>query len=206
MAMQSKSIYLDLADYFAAEAKNPHKHEYVDGETYAMAGASRRHNQLVGNIQGHAWSAARHTKHCQVFGSDMKLYIEARNSVYYPDLSASCDPDDNNQQYLTRPCLIVEVLSPSTASIDRREKRINYETLPSLREYVIVDQDRLRAYVYTRQASVWLVQVLRKPEETVEFSCLDLRLTLQQIYENVELPPDVIEEQAPEYGPIGASI
>ena len=113
----------------------------------------------------------------------------------------SCDPSDNNERYLTRPCLIVEVLSPSTASIDRREKRVHYETLPSLREYVIVDQDRLRVHVYRRQASAWFVQIFTEPEQALELSCLDLRLPLQQIYENVELPPPgTAAEQAPEYG------
>ena len=167
-----------------------------------MSGASLRHNQIASNIHILTGNAAKRTDSCLVFGSDMKLFVETRNSVYYPDLTVSCDPADRNDQYLARPCFIVEVLSPSTASIDRREKRTSYETLPSLREYVIVDQDRMRAQVYSRHAGVWLVRLLSQPDDAVVVSCLNLTMTLEQIYDGVELPPPgVAEEEAPEYWP-----
>lgn len=199
MVMQRKRAHISVAEYLASEAKSARKREYVDGEIFVMAGASRRHNQIVMNLLICAGNAAKATSGCQVFGSDMKLYVESRNSVYYPDLSASCDPTDDNEGYLTRPCLIVEVLSPSTASIDRREKRSCYETLTSLHEYFIVDQDRRRVNVYSRHAGVWLVQVFDQPVDVIEFSCLDLRMTLQQIYEGVELPPPGVAEEMPDY-------
>lgn len=200
--MQSPHAHITISEYLAGEAGSARKHEYVAGETYAMSGASLRHNQIASNMHGHAWNAAKGTGSCLVFGSDMKLFVETRNSFYYPDLTASCDPTDRNDQYLVRPCFIVEVLSPSTASIDRREKRASYETLVSLREYVIVDQDRMRVQVYSRQAGVWLVRLLNRPDDTVTASCLNLTLTLAQIYDGVELPPSgVAEEEAPEYWP-----
>ena len=191
--MQPKLIPVSVDDYLAGEARSPRKHEYVDGEIYAMDGASRRHNVIVGNLYARAWNAASRTHNCQVFGADMKLYVESRNSFYYPDLSVCCDPTDRDERFLARPCFIVEVLSPSTASIDRREKRPSYETIPSLREYVIVEQDRMRVDVYRRQGERWEVEVLFQPNDVVRSSCLGLRLTLGDIYQGVDLPIGVAQ-------------
>ena len=196
--MQKQSARLNAVEYLAKESRSTIKHEYVDGELYAMAGASRRHNLLVTNLIRRAGNAAAERGHCQVFGSDMKVHVEARNSFYYPDLSACCDPNDRDQRYITRPCLIVEVLSPATASVDRREKRLSYATLASLVEYVIVDQDRLRVDVYAGQGVPWVARILNEPDDTLELSCLALRLKLRDIYEGVELPT-VGEPEAPDY-------
>lgn len=135
-----------------------------------------------------------------MFGSDMKVYVEAHNSFYYPDVSVCCDGNDRNELFLTRPCFIFEILSPSTASIDRREKRASYCTLESLREYVIVDQDQPRVEIYRREAGGWQGYLLNQPDDVVESSCLGLRLTLSQIHAGVEFPPaGVSEPEAPEY-------
>lgn len=188
-------------EYLDLEQRSSIKHEFVDGEIYVMSGASRRHNLLTTNLIRHAANAAAGRKGCQVFGSDMKVHVEARNSFYYPDVSATCDPEDRGELYLTRPCFIIEVLSPSTASVDRREKRLAYATLKSLREYVIVDQDRMRIDVYPGAGSPWASRMLDQPQDVLELSCLGLRLALQDIYAGVELPaPGVAESEVPEYG------
>lgn len=199
--MPPERAHLSVAQYLESEAKSLRKREFVDGEIYAMSGASRRHNQITSNLHILAGVAAKDIRDCQVFGSDMKLHVESRNSFYYPDLMVSCDPSDDGSLYLLRPCFVVEVLSPSTASIDRREKRSSYETLPSLREYLIVDQSRMRAHLHFRRAGTWLTKLLTRPDDVVECSCLNLEMTLQQIYERVQLPPPgVAEEAPPEYG------
>jgi Uma2 family endonuclease len=198
--MQAERVYLTFADYLAREEQSPHRHEYVDGEMFAMSGASRAHNKIASNLHLLAGNAAKRAEGCDVFGPSMKLYVEKRNSAYYPDLTVACDPGDNDRLFVTRPCFVVEVLSPSTAHIDRREKRSAYETLPSLQEYLIVDQDRMRVYVYFRRAGVWLVQILTQPEDIVTCSCLNLRMTLQQIYDGVVLPPFGVEEPQFAYG------
>jgi Uma2 family endonuclease len=197
--MQPKHLLASVDDYLSSELNSSTKHEYVDGEIYAMAGASRRHNLLVGNLFSQARNAASHGSECQVFASDMKLYVEARNSFYYPDVMVCCDRDDRDDRYANRPCFIAEVLSRATASIDRREKRAAYETLPSLREYLIVDQDRMHVHVYRRESKGWTVQLLTDPHDAVELSCLMLILTVGQIYEGVELPSGVGEEEPPDY-------
>lgn len=196
--MQPKPAPLSPAEYLEHEQHSPVKREYVDGEIYAMSGAKRRHNLIAAALIRHAGNKAALVGDCQVFGSDMKVYVEAHNSFYYPDLSVCCDPTDRNELFLTRPCFIVEVTSPSTASIDRREKRASYATLESLREYVIVDQDRMRVELYRREASGWRGYVLDQPDDAVESSCLGLQLTLAQIYEGVELPPPGVGEPGEE--------
>lgn len=187
--MQPKPAPITPAEYLDREEHSAVKSEYLDGEVYAMSGAKRRHNLIAANIFGRAWGAATARKGCQVFGSDMKVHVEAHNNFYYPDLSVCCDPSDRNEIFLTRPCFIVEVSSPSTASIDRREKRASYATIESLREYVIVDQDLMRVELYRREATGWRGYTLSQPDDVVESTCLDLRLTLEQIYAGVEIPP-----------------
>src|SRR5947209_849523 len=94
------------------------KHEYVAGEVYALSGATRRHNQIAGNILAQLWAAAR-GGHCDVYGSDMRLRI-GDDAVYYPDVQVVCDPADAEPLFTTNPCVVVEVLSPRTSSIDLR--------------------------------------------------------------------------------------
>jgi Uma2 family endonuclease len=198
--MQLKTQRMSVADYLAMEERSRVRHEYVDGEVYAMSGASRRHNLIVVNLVSQACKARRA---CQVFTSAMKVRVEARNSFYYPDVMASCDPDDQLDQYLTTPCFIIEVLSPSTASIDKREKRLAYLTLKSLDEYVIVDQDRMRVDVYRGERGPWASQVLDNPEDVLELTCIELRVPLWEIYYGVKLPPLEVREpdveEVPDY-------
>lgn len=198
--MPSKLTPISIEDYLAFEEKTPLRHEYVDGHIHAMSGAKRQHNLIVTRLAQRARSAADSRGPCQVFTSAMKLYVRTRNSIYYPDIVASCDPADREELYVTRPCFIVEVLSHSTASIDRREKRMSYETLPSLQEYVIVSQDRMRVELYQREEAGWQGYLLQQPDDIVWSSCLGLRVTLADIYVDVELaPPGVAEEDPTEY-------
>ncbi len=201
--MQPKPAPLSPEQYLAWEEQSPAKYEYVNGETYAQSGAKRAHNLIATNLVYRARSAAKARRECQVFGSDMKVYVEARNSFYYPDLSVCCDPADRHDLYLTRPCFIVEVTSTSTALIDRREKRANYLTLDSLREYVIVDQSRMRVDLCRRESVGWRGYVLAYPDEIVECSCLGLRIELAHIYEGVDLPAPGVAEPEPEYAAVG---
>lgn len=197
--MQPKPPLLTPSQYLERELKSTVKHEYVDGEIYAMSRAKRRHNLIASTFVRQAGNAAV-GKGCQVLGSDMKVFVEAHNSFYYPDVSVCCDPSDRNEQFLTRPCFIVEVLSPSTASIDRREKRASYCTLETLREYVIVDQDQMRVEAYRREGAGWQGYVLNQPDDVVESTCLSMRLALSDIYAGVEFPPaGVSEAEADEY-------
>ncbi|MTW22163.1 Uma2 family endonuclease [Allochromatium palmeri] len=177
---------LSVEDYLASEDGADIRHEYIDGELYAMTGASRQHVLIVGNLYAHLRPLLRGTP-CQLFANDLKvrLKIAEQDIFYYPDLILACDPDDRETYYCTRPCLLVEVLSNSTARIDRREKLLAYQTLPSLMEYLLVDQHQRRVEVY-RRAQGWTLDVLT--EGTVRLDCLDHEVPLDVIYEDVPAP------------------
>jgi len=151
---------LSVEEYLAGEDGADIRHEYIDGELYAMSGASRQHVIITINMVAHLRPLLRGTP-CRIFANDLKvrLRIAEQDIFYYPDLILACDPDDRETYYCTRPCLLVEVLSDSTARIDRREKLLAYQTLPSLMEYLLVDQHQRRIEVY-RHAQGWAQDVL----------------------------------------------
>ncbi len=151
-----------------------------------MAGASEEHNLIVGNIYALLRPHLRGTT-CRPFVSDMKVKVETQkvDIFYYPDILVTCDPQDNDRYVKTHPNLIVEVLSDSTETTDRREKLVNYQTLESLREYVLVSQDEIKVEVYRKDAQGnWSVQTLGKGDD-VEFNSVGLTLTMTDIYEDV---------------------
>lgn len=175
---------LSVDDYLEGELKSDVRHEYVDGEVYAMAGAGRAHNLIVTNVVAHLRNRARGTR-CLVFAADMKVRVESWNAFYYPDVVLSCDPSDDKEYYLTAPCLIVEVLSSSTEGIDRREKLRAYRTLESLREYVLISQDQRRIEVYRRGADgAWSLETLSEGD-LLQLECVGASLSLAEVYEDV---------------------
>ena len=131
---------IDPVEYLSREAESPERYEYVNGHAYALSGSSKEHAQLITNIVGHAFNALPRNPRCAVYSQSVKVHVPERNSFYYPDVVATCESPSADRYIVHEPCFIVEVLSPSTASIDRREKRTAYMTLPSLQQYVVVDQ------------------------------------------------------------------
>lgn len=196
--MPEKIARVTLAEYLASEETSPFRREYIDGRVFAMAGSKRRHNLIVARLFQRARNVADGGQ-CQVFSSDMKVYVEVRNSVYYPDLVVCCDQDDSDELCVKRPCFLVEVLSPSTASVDRRDKRVSYERLPSLLECALVEQNRMRVELYQREGEGWQGYLLQDPDDTVLSSCLGLKMTLAHIYQDVEFPPPGVAEEEAEY-------
>ena len=121
MSAQLKSHWLSVPDYLAFEESSEIKHEYINGEIYAMAGTSVRHNRIVGNLYTRLLERMRGSP-CEVFFVDVKLHLQQlrQDIFYYPDVMVCCDPQDREPYYRTRPCLVVEVLSSGTARIDQR--------------------------------------------------------------------------------------
>ncbi len=197
--MQNAFARISVADYLDGELRSEIRHEYIDGEVYAMSGASRRHHLIATNLARHISNTAVNRRSCQVFIAGMKVFIESRNIFYYPDLFASCDPSDRDDYFSTKPCFVIEILSPSTAAIDRREKRQNYALLPSLREYVLVDQDRQRVDVYRRDEQGAFNVTRIEGSSSLHLSCLNLDLSLDDIYLGVELPTGISEPDSPVY-------
>jgi Uma2 family endonuclease len=175
---------LSVEDYLVGEDGAEQKHEYIDGEIYAMGGASDRHGLIASNLVALLRPQVRGSG-CQLFASDMKVRLRLANQdiFYYPDLLLSCDPNDRETYFRAKPCAIIEVLSSSTDRIDRREKLFAYTTLPSLQDYLLIAQDERRVW-HHRRAKDWAPEVLT--EGGFKLDCLDAELALPAIYEEIE--------------------
>jgi Uma2 family endonuclease len=175
-------------EYLEREAQAAERHEYVDGVAYAMAGAGERHNRIALNVAFQLRSAARGTP-CGVYVSDMKLRVAHAAAYYYPDVMVSSEPASPETVFKEAPCFIAEVLSPSTATTDTREKLHAYRGIETLRYYVVVDSDRVSiAYHVRGDDGGWLAASL-DPGERLEVLCGPVRaeLTLAAIYEDTGL-------------------
>ena len=178
---------ISVDDYLLGEQQTDIKHEYLDGQVVAMGGASRAHGLLVMSLSALLLPAARQ-KHCQLFAADMKLRLDhdGASYFYYPDLVLSCDPADRDPLFVRTPCLLVEVLSPSTERIDTREKLLAYRLLPSLREYLLLRQDTLHAELYQRRDDCgWTHQRLKQPDDAFSLLCLQVSVSLRDIYADI---------------------
>jgi Uma2 family endonuclease len=177
---------MSIDEYLAFEGANSARHEYIDGEIFAMSGASVRHSQIAMNIAGRAWNVARGGP-CRVHRGEVKLRVG--RIFYYPDVVAACGPRPGESYIEDAPCLLVEVLSPSTESIDRREKLMVYKGIASLHAYLIVDQDRRLVEHYWRDPDGWRHAAFEEQGD-IGLPCpSSFTVTLDEIYEGVELPP-----------------
>ncbi|WP_353571878.1 Uma2 family endonuclease [Candidatus Albibeggiatoa sp. nov. BB20] len=127
MGLHAPVTLISHSEYLEGELHSEIKHEYVAGHVYAMSGASRIHNFIAGNL--YAKLLAHLPAHCHVFIESMKVKVETADAFYYPDVVVGCDSKDDNKYYLTQPQIIIEVLSPSTAQIDKREKLLSYKNI-----------------------------------------------------------------------------
>ncbi len=187
MTQPAALLHIGLDDYLQGELASDIRHEYVAGQVFAMAGAGEVHNRISRNIAFHLRAATRGTP-CGVFISDMKVRVAAHEAFYYPDVLWTCDPHDRESLYKSSPCLIAEVLSPSTEIIDRREKLIAYRTLPSLRDYLLVAQDSRRVERFRRtEAGDWRHEIIVEGDLTFTCGGLEVRLSVADLYGDVVL-------------------
>ncbi len=179
---------LTIESYLTFERQAETRHEYLDGEIFAMAGASRIHNLIVGNT-----FAAIHNqlkgRPCEPYTDNMRVRTPSSDLFTYPDVVIACEEpkfEDSELDTLLNPTLIVEVLSPSTEGYDRGIKSERYRSIPSLTEYVLVAQDRVHVEHYVRQAGDrWLLEELSDLGQTLELPSIGCRLALSEIYERV---------------------
>jgi Uma2 family endonuclease len=177
--------FISVEDYLSGEPLSDVKHEYVDGEVYAMAGASRAHGQVALRLAS-ALQARCDSGPCSTYIGDMKarLMISGQDIFYYPDIIVTCDRRDTDDYFLRFPKLIVEVLSPSTERLDRQEKFTHYRTIPTLEEYVLVSQERPEVTVF-RQRSGWVAEVTAGLEAILHLESVDFHLPLSVLYQKV---------------------
>src|SRR5574337_922710 len=178
----------DRAAYFEWEAGRDDKHEYLAGEVFAMVGARQEHVVVAGAMFARFREHLRGTR-CRAYVSAMKLEIAAA-AVFYPDVMVSCDDDDRRASLaLHSPCLVVEVLSDSTAAADRGAKFAAYRAIAGLRDYLLVDIDARRLELYTRQSEGWLLRETTSAQPWVELGSIGLKLTRDDAFGDLDDAP-----------------
>jgi Uma2 family endonuclease len=184
---------LTAAEYLAWEAEQSERHEFVDGEVFAMAGAEDRHVTVGGNLYIALRQHLAGTP-CRTYMSDMRLNVAAAGNYFYPDVLVTCSPrDEATPRNKSEPKLIVEVLSASTAAYDRGQKFGHYRRLDSLQEYVLIDIDSRTTDCYRKGAdSLWVLHPFAKGEP-VTLASVALEISAAQLFAEV---PD---------GPAGSS-
>jgi Uma2 family endonuclease len=183
--------YLTAEEYLALERQAEIRSEYVDGEMVAMAGGSPNHSLVIGNLHAELRQGLK-GRPCRTYPGDLRVRVPAGNLYTYPDVVVVCGDlqmDDVDCDAVLNPILIAEVLSPTTESYDRGRKFELYQTLESLREYVLVAQDRPRVEHYLRQdGHVWLYTDVSGLESSVSLSSIECRVPLAEIYDKVVFP------------------
>jgi Uma2 family endonuclease len=176
------------AEYLASEEKAETRSEFWNGQIVAMAGGNINHQQIVVNL-ARVLGNKLYGK-CRIFPIEMKVWIKKRNKFFYPDLTIICDKPDfykNRRDTIVNPKMIIEVLSKSTASFDRAEKFLSYQTLESIEEYVLVSQEKPLVEQYVkREDGNWIYQATIGFESEVAFSSIQTPLKLSEIYDLVE--------------------
>jgi len=188
MIALSDHLSLTPEQYLEIETKNTIKHEYINGEIYAMAGTTDTHNTIALNFASLIRSHLRGTN-CRVYFADIKTRLEQCNCFYYPDILVTCHPQDQETSTYKRfPKLIIEVLSESTEAFDRGDKFNDYQTLDSLEEYVLVNTKHQRVEIFRRnKKGGWYFQTYTHSEVNFTLQSLNLTLSLVDIYEDVNL-------------------
>lgn len=180
MSLNYQQHFITEQEYLAGELVSTVRHEYINGAVYAMAGASKNHDRISGNIFAKFHAHLDGTP-CTPFSSDIKVKVE--NNFFYPDVIVVCDDQTEDQYYVEAPLLIVEVLSKSTRRTDQTLKRRAYQQLPSLQEYVLIEQDFVDIEV-CRRSNAWCSEHYYLGDE-VHFAALDLTLSVATIYARV---------------------
>lgn len=174
---------MTFEEYLEFEEHSRNRHEYLAGEIFAMSGPTKLHNRIAGRLYN---AFATHLKGgpCDSYMAEIKVKIQVNRDiyVYYPDVMVVCGRDPQEDRYAADPKLIVEVLSPSTAGVDRHEKRVNYGWIPTLEEYVIAAQESMEVIVFRRRED-WRPVVVRSPDATLELRSIGLTIPLAQIYD-----------------------
>ncbi|WP_198301496.1 Uma2 family endonuclease [Vitreoscilla filiformis] len=186
MGLPASNVYMTPDEYLAWEATQTERHEYINGEPYAMAGAEDRHITVCGNLY---MALRQHLagSPCRTYMADMKLQVDASACYFYPDVLVTCSEADRASPHTKRePLLLVEVLSPSTATFDQGGKFAHYRQLPSLKEYALVDLARRCCDVYRKGADgLWVLHPF-EPPQGVTLASVDVSLPPEQLWAEVD--------------------
>jgi Uma2 family endonuclease len=181
-----QSPKLTPAEYFAWEEQHLCRHEYINGEVYAMSGSTQNHSRIAlkcaALLENHLPEGR-----CRVFNSDCRVNIVGTNDYTYPDASVSCDDRDKiTTQYITYPCLIIEVLSESTEAYDRGNKFFRYRQNPQLQDYLLVSSQDIAIDLYRKNSSGrWEILNFRSGD-SVELQSVNLTFPIEQVYRGID--------------------
>ena len=192
MSPAAVQSHLTPEEYLALERKATIKSEYLDGQMYAMSGASREHNIVCGNIFV-ALHLQLQERTCEIYSSEMRVKVSATGLYTYPDILVVCDEprfEDASVDTLLNPTALFEVLSPSTEAYDRGAKFGYYRQLDSMQEYTLVSQDVMRVEHYLRQKEQWILTEFSSPDDIVQLTSINCELPLREVYAKVEFPPN----------------
>lgn len=180
--------FISPEEYLALEEHADHKSEYYNGEMFAMAGGSINHNQITFNV-AKAFDRLLAHKSCRVFSNDVRLQTQKSGLYTYPDVMVVCGKIElvaGRDDTLTNPTLIVEVWSDSTQAYDRGEKFAMYRQIPTLQDYVMIDQTQLYVEHYRRDGNFWVLETLEKADAILTLPALECEMPLAVMYEKVE--------------------
>ncbi|WP_333874060.1 Uma2 family endonuclease [Methylobacter sp.] len=180
MALQNSPRHISAEEYLQGELLADIKHQLIDGEAYAMAGASENHNLLAGNIFSELKNHLKGTP-CRTFMADMKVRVA--EDFFYPDVMVVCDQDNEDEYYKKSPIIIVEVLSKATRKFDQTSKRIRCQTIPTLQEYVLIEQDKGEIQVFSRSQN-WQ-SFYYYLGDSITFYSLGITISVEDIYSQV---------------------
>lgn len=175
-------------EYIVLEREAEFKSEYRDGQIVMMPGASREHVLISGNIFGHLFIQLL-DRTCEVYANDMRVKVRDSGLYTYPDVIVVCDEprfEDGYFDTLLNPTVIVEVLSPSTETYDRKGKFLSYQTLESLQEYILVSQFDVHVEQYIRQDDEWHLMEFRSLDEIIQIASIECQLAVRSIYTKVK--------------------
>jgi len=179
---------VSVEDYLAGELVSDIRHEFADGYVYAMVGGTNAHNLIAGNC-----FATLHNqlegKPCQVFNSDTRIRVLRNKAVrfYYPDAGVTCQPNPQSDLFQDNPAVIIEVLSESTRRKDELEKREVFCALPSMQQYILLEQHSIAAIVYARDdESNWSRFVCTDPDDEIFLPAIQAKLPLRTVYRGIE--------------------
>jgi Uma2 family endonuclease len=191
IAAKENAPQLTPEEYFAWEEKQLEKHEYIDGQVYAMGGGSVNHGRIAIRFTA-MFDAHLDNSGCITGNSDIKVNIVETNNYIYPDASVTCDErDKNTSQSFTYPCLIVEVLSESTEAYDRGGKFRLYRHNPVLQDYLLVNSTRIEMDLYHKNdAGEWII-LNYKAGDVIELKSINLSFAIEQVYRGLTLTPEI---------------
>ena len=187
MADAAQQIRMTEDEYLAFERASDERHEYIDGEIFAMCGGSGPHSEICFAI-GHVLGNVLLSRRCKIYTSNLRIYIALARRYVYPDVSVVCARPEfkgDKKDILLNPRVVVEVLSPSTEDYDRGDKFTHYKTIPSLAHYVLASQEKPVVEVFTRQQDGSWTGVKYEAGQKIALPAIECEIEVDQIYANV---------------------